>query len=217
MADEPDEPIVHSDDVRWEEAGDGGLFELRWRRLGRRAGGKEIGCNLVELQPGKTAWPFHYHLGNEEAIFVLDGIGTLRRGDHRHRVRAGDYVAFLPGSDHAHQLTNTGTELLRYLVMSTMRTCDIAVYPDSNKVGLFGGGEVGDAEGEREYVKFLREDAKVGYYDGESAEDEDDEAEDEGDEGELEEKIDREIEEMKKNLGLEGQDIDDLKAKLNDD
>jgi uncharacterized cupin superfamily protein len=30
------------------------------------------------VPPGRRAWPYHYHLENEEAIYVLEGLGTLR-------------------------------------------------------------------------------------------------------------------------------------------
>lgn len=48
-------------------AGLGGLgkFEPRVKTLSRQAGGKQLVCNLVELQPGKAGWPFHFHLVRE--------------------------------------------------------------------------------------------------------------------------------------------------------
>ncbi len=56
------------------------------------AGGKRLGCSLYELPPGKKSWPYHYHTGNEEAIFVLEGGG----GDER-TLESGDYAAFPVG------------------------------------------------------------------------------------------------------------------------
>jgi hypothetical protein len=41
------------------------------------------------------------------------------------------------------------------------------VYPDSGKVGIFGGAAPGGPKEERTFSKFLRGDAEVGYYDGE--------------------------------------------------
>jgi len=121
---------------------------------------------MVELDPGKTAWPFHFHRANEEAIYVLAGVGTLRLGSERLRVRTGDYVAMPIGADHAHQLTNTGSEVLRYLVVSTMVTPDVCVYPDSGKVGVIDGLD-DDEGGVRRVVTFPRG-AEVDYWEGET-------------------------------------------------
>ena len=41
------------------------------------------------------------------------------------------------------------------------------VYPDSGKVGIFGGAAPGGLKEERTFSKFLRDGAEVGYYDGE--------------------------------------------------
>jgi hypothetical protein len=41
------------------------------------------------------------------------------------------------------------------------------VYPDSGKVGIFGGAAPGGRKEKRPFSKFLRGDAEVGYYDGE--------------------------------------------------
>jgi hypothetical protein len=44
---------------------------------------------------------------------------------------------------------------------------EVMVYPDSGKVGVFGGAAPGGPKEERTFSKFLRGDAEVGYYDGE--------------------------------------------------
>jgi hypothetical protein len=43
----------------------------------------------------------------------------------------------------------------------------VIVYPDSGKVGIFGGAAPGGRKEERTFSKFLRDDAEVGYYEGE--------------------------------------------------
>jgi uncharacterized cupin superfamily protein len=112
-----------------------GGFAFRRKRLGAAAGGKGLGVSWFELPPGKKAFPHHFHLANEEALFVLEGEGVLRLGDEEHRLRAGDFVAFQPGPP-AHQILNRSGEPLRFLAMSTMLEPEIAVYPDSKKVGV---------------------------------------------------------------------------------
>jgi uncharacterized cupin superfamily protein len=79
---------------------------------------------------------YHYHLANEEAIYVLEGSGTLRIGGEEIQVSRGDYVTFLSRAEGAHQIVNTSDEPLRYLCFSTMAEPDVMVYPDSGKIGV---------------------------------------------------------------------------------
>jgi uncharacterized cupin superfamily protein len=165
MADHPN--LIGHQEVEWSEQYHGENFGYRRKSLGSAAGGQKLGCSLYEVPPGRRAWPYHYHLANEEAIYVLEGSGTLRIGGDEIRVSAGDYVALPARSEGAHQLINSSEAALRYLCFSTMVEPDVMVYPDSGKVGIFGGAAPGGPKEERTFSKFLRGDAEVGYYDGE--------------------------------------------------
>ena len=116
-----------------------GDFGFRRKRLGAAVGAKGLGVSWFELPPGKKAFPFHFHLANDEAVFVLEGEGVLRSGEEEHPLRAGDYVAFPPGPP-GHQIINRSQAPLRYLALSTMREPEVAIYPDSNKVGVIARG-----------------------------------------------------------------------------
>jgi uncharacterized cupin superfamily protein len=167
VADRPN--VVGEGDLGWSEQAHGEKFGYRRKQLGSAAGGQKVGCSLYEVPPGRTAFPRHYHLANEEAIYVLEGSATLRIGREVQAVEVsqGDYVALPVGADGAHQLVNSSGAALRYLCFSTMVEPDVMVYPDSGKVGVFGGSAPGGPKEERTYAKFLREDAEVGYYDDE--------------------------------------------------
>jgi uncharacterized cupin superfamily protein len=150
-----------------------GDFSQRARRLGNAAGGRALGCVCYELPPGKTAFPFHFHSALEEAIYVLEGEGTLRVGKDQISVGQGDYVALPPGPDNAHALSNRGQGPLRYLCMSAPAipmTLDIIAYPDSKKIAFAAGIEPGK-EAWRDnawIVKIIKEDQPpVGYFDDE--------------------------------------------------
>lgn len=159
--------VIHSAEVEADRFVHGSEH-LFWRRnLGRAAGGEKLGCSLVELEPGKRSWPYHYHLANEEALYVLEGRGELRLGDRCIPLVAGDYVALPCRPQGAHQTHNTGDTPLRYLCISTMIEPDIAVYPDSDKVGLFAGSAPGGPKDQRTLSTFLSRSATVGYWDGE--------------------------------------------------
>jgi uncharacterized cupin superfamily protein len=137
---------------------DHGKFKFRRKRLGAAAGGKAIGTSWFELPPGKRAFPFHFHLANEEAIYILEGEGTLRLGEETHPLRAGDYVTFNPGPP-GHQVINTGSALLRYLSFSTMLEPEVAVYPDSKKTGVLAR-RMG-------FASVHKDGNEVDYYEGE--------------------------------------------------
>ena len=156
---------VNVDDLEWTRR-ERGETAFRRKRLGAAAGGEEIGCSLYELPPGRRSWPYHYHTGNEEALFVLDGSGTLRLGGSSKPLTAGDYVALPASEESAHRVVNDGSEALRYLMVSTMREPDVTVYPDSEKVGVFAGSPPG-GDGERTVHGYFRRDDAVDYWERE--------------------------------------------------
>jgi uncharacterized cupin superfamily protein len=137
------------------------------RRLGAPAGAKAIGFNWVELQPGKTTFPYHYHTGIEEGVYILRGAGEMRIGKDTVAVRAGDYIAFPPGPDYAHSLTNTGQEPIQYLSFSNQNTTDICGYPDSNKFSFAGMADPSTWPNGMWVHKTIRDQKSVDYFDGE--------------------------------------------------
>ena len=104
---------VNDADVDWTTT-ERGETTFRRKKLAAAAGGERLGCSLYELPPGKKAWPFHYHTGNEEAIYVLAGTGRLRTPDGADPLHPGDYAVFLVGEDGGHRVSNDGDEPLRY-------------------------------------------------------------------------------------------------------
>jgi uncharacterized cupin superfamily protein len=159
--------VVNEQDLEWGEQSHGDKFGYRRKQLGSAAGGEKLGCSLYEVPPGRRAWPYHYHLANEEVIYVLEGSGTLRIGERKVTLSRGDYTALPVGEAGAHQIINSSDEPLRYLCFSTMIEPDAMVYPDSSKIGLFAGAAPGGPKEKRTLSKFLRADAEVGYYEGE--------------------------------------------------
>ena len=159
--------VVNENELEWGEQSHGEKFGHRRKSLSSVTRGEKLGCSLYEVPPGRRAWPYHYHLANEEAIYVLHGAGTLRVSECEVTVSRGDYVALPVGESGAHQIINASNETLRYLCFSTMLEPDVTVYPDSYKIGLFAGSAPGGPKVKRTLSKFLRGDAEVGYYEGE--------------------------------------------------
>ena len=154
---------VNETDIDWSDVGRPGS-DARRKRLAAAAGGEEIGCSLYELPAGERAWPYHYHTGNEEALYVLSGTGRLRLTDEEHALSPGVYAAFQTGEEGAHQVINDSAELLRYLVVSTMTDPDITVYPDSETFGVYAGSAPGGDMDERLLAGYFRQGDDVEYW-----------------------------------------------------
>ena len=103
-------------------------------QMGDALGLTGLGLTYTVVEPGKRAFPFHNHLGNDEAFVILDGAGLYRFGTGEYPVKPGD-VCGAPkgGPDRAHQLINTGDTDLRYIGISTRQDPDVVEYPDSGK------------------------------------------------------------------------------------
>ena len=140
----------------WEHEEDREGYRWRGVRIGRKIGGERIGASVYELDAGERTFPYHFHHGNEEWLLVLDGEPTLRAPDGEHRLAPWDVVCFPPGPDGAHVVTGPG----RVLIVSTMVSPSLTVYPDSDKIGTRPGGEHPDL------LNFRRRDA-VDYWEGE--------------------------------------------------
>ncbi|MGE0398967.1 MAG: cupin domain-containing protein [Kofleriaceae bacterium] len=162
MTDRRHPNVINKDEVPVMEMGQGS-FKVRGRRFGPHAGNVQLGGQLLELLPGEKAFPLHFHCANEEAVFVVSGTGTVRIGDARVPVRAGDWIAHPVGPEHAHQLINDGSEPLVYLAISTQHKCEVVGYPDSKKVAMSAG-----PSWQNPWVRQIhRMGESLGYYDDE--------------------------------------------------
>jgi uncharacterized cupin superfamily protein len=139
-----------------------GFRSLR-ARVSRQAGCERLGLSLWELPPGEAAYPYHFHLAEEELLLVLEGRPRLRTPKGWRDLVPGEVVAFLRGEHGAHQLVNHTGDTVSFLAFSTSGEPDLVIRPDSETVGAYerlpeGGGlrtvfRLGDAvdyyEGER--------------------------------------------------------------------
>ena len=133
----------------------------QWKRLGvgERLGAEKIGASLYELAPGQRTFPYHWQMVEEEWLIVLSGRPTLREPSGERVLEPGDCAVFKRGPDGAHTVRNDTDEPARLLILSSDRdgVAEVAVYPDSGKIGIFG----------KDVRKFLREDADIDYFEGE--------------------------------------------------
>lgn len=119
---------------------------------------QQLGAAFDIVAPGQQSCPYHYHHAEEEMFIVLQGEGTLRVADERVPIRAGDVITIPAGPEYPHHILNTSGAPLHYLSVSTVKTPEICVYPDSGKVGSFAPG-----------LRLLhKREAGVDYWDGEA-------------------------------------------------
>lgn len=138
-------------------------FRARRARIGHQLRTERIGLSLWEIPSGEKAYPYHFHLGEEEVLVVLAGSPTLRDPDGTRRLDAGEVIRFPRGEEGAHQLYNEGEETVRLLALSTHGDPDIVIYPDSDK--LSAAERLPHADGTKHYFRIA--DA-TDYWDGEA-------------------------------------------------
>jgi len=173
----PLKPVVSIDDVLANPAlcdrnGPRGEFDATLGFVGKALRSRNIGATVTVVPAGKRAWPRHYHYANDELFVILSGRGTLIYGNDDFPLKANDVVSIVAGTGIPFQIVNTSDEELRYLAISTLNHPDVFVYPDSDKVGVMAGGPpMREApEGGEKFVRFIRADHRVGYWDGEVGE-----------------------------------------------
>jgi uncharacterized cupin superfamily protein len=108
-----------------------------------RPRGGSLGVNRMRLRKGQTTCPFHYHLREDEAFFVLSGRGVLRYGDELREIRAGDCISCPAGTKIAHQIANPFDEELVYLAIGVFDPNEVCGYPDTGKVMVRGLKQLG--------------------------------------------------------------------------
>jgi len=128
-------------------------------RVGQAAGGEALVVKVYELPAGESLCPYHYEY-EEEWLVVLDGAVVVRTPEGEEELGRGEVVCFPRGPAGAHKVTNRGQATARVMMFSSAREPSVAVYPDSDKIGLWPGNP-------DDNVMLRRVDGDVDYWDGE--------------------------------------------------
>ena len=127
--------------------------------IGAALGASAIAVKVFELPPGESVCPYHYEY-EEEWLVVLEGAVEVRTPDGRERLGGDEAACFAPGPGGAHKVTNNGETAARVMMFSSAREPAVAVYPDSDKIGVWPGNP-------DDRVMLRRADGRVEYFDGE--------------------------------------------------
>jgi uncharacterized cupin superfamily protein len=122
-------------------------------------GGSTMAGGYYVVPPGQANCPYHYE-SDEEWLLVLEGRLTVRHPEGEDELEAGDLVCFPAGPTGAHKLTNNGDVPVRMLIVSTANLPAVAVYPDSDKIGVWTPGRTDNI--------MVRRESGVDYYDRET-------------------------------------------------
>jgi uncharacterized cupin superfamily protein len=142
------------------DAGDPAGFRAGVIDLKKALDGKALAVRVFELPPGESLCPYHYEY-EEEWLIVLEGDVRLRTPDGEQVLTRGEAACFPAGPAGAHRVGSASDGSARVLMFSSAREPAVAVYPDSDKIGVWPGNDA-------DTVMLHRADGHVDYWDGES-------------------------------------------------
>jgi len=159
--------ILNLENLEYSKQKHGKNFEAEFAPVANRLNAKKLGYRVTRVPAGKRAWPLHAHYVNEEMFFVLSGSGTVRIGEESYPIKKGDFIAAPPNPEEPHQIINSSDSTLTYMCVSTMLEPEVAIYPDSEKIGIVAGTPPGRVSEKKGLFKFVHNDSGIGYWDGE--------------------------------------------------
>ena len=98
-------------------------------RLGDAGGLSQFGVNLLTLKPGVWSSQRHWHLKQDEFVYVLEGEVVLVTNAGEEILRAGDCAGFKAGDADGHHLQNRSGADALLLEVGTRVAGDGAEYP----------------------------------------------------------------------------------------
>ena len=114
---------------------------------------------IYEIPPLKSNYPYHYHIANTEAFFIISGQGILKTPKGDRKISSGDIIVCPPSELGAHKIINTSDyEFLKYIDFDTTNSPDVVYYPDSDKTGIIIHNKSNT---------FFKNINKTNYYEGE--------------------------------------------------
>ncbi|AJE45977.1 cupin domain-containing protein [Celeribacter indicus] len=99
------------------------------RALGNQAGLTQFGVNLTTLPPGTSSALPHWHMREDEFVYVVSGHPTLVVGDSTESLSPGDCAGFPAGEETGHCLRNETEEDVVLLEIGTRDPGERVFYP----------------------------------------------------------------------------------------
>lgn len=111
-------------------SGEGGLSTLH---LSVAGGITQFGAYIDRLAPGAWSSFRHWHSAEDEFLYVLEGIVTVRDDDGMHDLGPCDAACWRHGDPNGHHVTNRGDLPCRYVIVGSRVAEDVCTYPDDGR------------------------------------------------------------------------------------
>ena len=110
------------------------------QRLGHAGGLTDFGINLMRLPPGNWSSQRHWHSGEDEFVYVLEGELTLIEDGGETLLRAGDCAASPKGSGNGHHMINHSGRVAMYLEVGSRSPTDVITCSDIDMISPSADG-----------------------------------------------------------------------------
>jgi len=129
-------PVITPDAVEMEDqtASDSPCGPVRMLRYSDSGGLTQFGAFVEVLPPGSRSSLCHWHLREDEFVYMLQGEVTLIEGGLATTLRPGDAATFKAGVAAGHFLRNDSRDEARYLVVGTRSGADVVTYPNHDRI-----------------------------------------------------------------------------------
>lgn len=97
------------------------------KSLGDLTGLTGIGFHIIEVEPDCETTEHHLHYFEDECVYVLAGTATAFIGEESFAINMGDFIGYRKGGL-AHSIQNTGSEILRCIVVGERLAHDVGDY-----------------------------------------------------------------------------------------
>ena len=102
------------------------------KSLGDMVGLRHLGFHIIEVLPGHESTEYHMHHFEDECVYILSGSATVTIDETDYAVSAGDFIGY-PSGGLPHTMKNTGSEVLRCIVVGQRLPHDVGDYPRLGK------------------------------------------------------------------------------------
>jgi uncharacterized cupin superfamily protein len=110
------------------------------QRLADSSGLSDFGVNLLRLAPGVWSSQRHWHIAEDEFVFVVEGEVVLITDSGEEILRAGDCAAFKAGVKDGHHLQNRSPREAVVLEIGSRKPEDAGEYSDIDMRFCRAGG-----------------------------------------------------------------------------
>lgn len=110
------------------------------KSIGDLTGISSFGFHIIEVEPGKCPSEFHVHKFEDECIYILSGTAEVTIGEEVSQVEEGDFVGCRANGE-PHKIQNTGSSILKCIVVGARLSHDVADYPNIKKRLFRNGSE----------------------------------------------------------------------------